>query len=59
MNLADIAGKVTAALGIDMQDNRERQIFNERIRNTLYRLRDRNALESLRDGKTVLWRTVD
>jgi len=42
-----------------MQDNRERQIFNERIRNTLYRLRDRNALESLRDGKTVLWRTVD
>jgi len=54
--LGEIVEKVAGTLGVGPEDRKSRRSLTERVRNTLYRLRDRNAIESLRDGASVLWR---
>jgi len=58
-SLPAITDAVAQALGIDLSNDKDRQCFSERVRNTLYRLRDREAVESLRDGLVNVWRIAD
>lgn len=59
MSLPDIAGKVAPALGVKLQEDRDRQILNERFRNALYRVGDKGGAESFRDGGVIYWRLTD
>jgi hypothetical protein len=59
LNLPEIASKVALALGVDLQNNHDRQILNERIRNALYRVRDKGGAESFRDSGVIFWRLTD
>ncbi len=52
-------GLEDGAMGVEGEDGAIRRRFTERVRNTLYRLRDRSAAENLRDGQTIIWRLID
>jgi len=59
LTLPGIAIRVAPAIGVELQDNRERQLLNERIRNALYRIRDKGAAENYRDGAIIYWRLIE
>lgn len=58
-SLSRITETVAAAIGVSVEDRKTRNTLSERVRNALYRLRDRNAAEASRDGALILWQLAD
>lgn len=58
-SLSRITEAVATAIGVAAEDRKTLTVLSERVRNALYRLRDRGAAEASRDGALILWRLAD
>lgn len=59
ISLPDITTKAADMLGVPLGNDHERQILAERVRNTLYRIRDKGMAENYRDQGVIFWRLTE